>query len=83
MRRENDGTDRLDYPFAPVQPSPAAASAGQQYAKPNLSTGKTSTTTGSTRFDWSDAGIRAGSAVGLLLLARGGALATRRKLASA
>jgi hypothetical protein len=52
-------------------------------AKPNLSTGKTSTTTVSTRFDWSDAGIGAGSAVGLFLLAGGGALATRRKLASA
>jgi hypothetical protein len=52
-------------------------------AKPNLSTGKTSTATVSTRFDWSDAGIGAGSAVGLLLLAGGGALVTRRKLASA
>ena len=52
-------------------------------AKLNLSIGKTSTTTVSTGFDWSDAGIGAGSAVGLLLLAGGGALVTRRKLASA
>jgi hypothetical protein len=52
-------------------------------AKPNLSTGKTSTTTISTGFDWSDAGIGAGSVVGLFLLAGGGALVTRRKLASA
>lgn len=51
--------------------------------KLNLSTGQTSTTTVSTGFDWSDAGIGAGSAVGLLLLAGGGALVTRRKLASA
>jgi hypothetical protein len=52
-------------------------------AKPNLSTGKTSTTTVSTGFDWSEAGIGAGSAVGLFLLAGGGVLVTRRKLASA
>ena len=52
-------------------------------AKPNLSTGKTSTTTVSTGFDWSDAGIGAGSVVGLFLLAGGGVLVTRRKLASA
>jgi hypothetical protein len=52
-------------------------------AKPNLSTGKTSTTTVSTGFDWSDAGIGAGSVVGLFLLAGGGVLVTRGKLASA
>jgi hypothetical protein len=52
-------------------------------AKSNLPTGKTSTTTISTGFDWSDAGIGAGSAVGLFLLAGGGVLVTRRKLASA
>jgi hypothetical protein len=52
-------------------------------AKPNPSTGKTSTTTVSAGFDWSDAGIGAGSAVGLFLLAGGGALVTRRMLASA
>ena len=52
-------------------------------AKPNLSTVKTSTTTVSTGFDWSEAGIGAGSAVGLFLLAGGGVLVTRRKLASA
>jgi hypothetical protein len=52
-------------------------------AKPNPSTGKTSTTTVSTGFDWSDAGIGAGSALGLFLLAGGGALVTRRMLASA
>jgi hypothetical protein len=51
-------------------------------AKPNLSTGKTSTTTVSTGFDWSDAGIGAGSVVGLFLLAGGGVLVTRGKLAS-
>jgi hypothetical protein len=51
-------------------------------SKPNLSTGKTSTTTVSTGFDWSDAGIGAGSVVGLFLLAGGGVLVTRGKLAS-
>jgi hypothetical protein len=63
-----------------VQPHPQA---NNGLAKPNLSTGKTSTTTVSTGFDWSEAGIGAGSVVGLFLLASGGVLVTRRKLASA
>jgi hypothetical protein len=63
-----------------VQPHPQGNNGP---AKPNLSTGKTSTTTVSTGFDWSEAGIGAGSAVGLFLLAGGGVLVTRRKLASA
>jgi hypothetical protein len=50
-------------------------------AKLNLSTGKTSTTTVSTGFGWSEAGIGAGSAVGLFLLAGAGVLVTRRSLA--
>jgi len=63
-----------------VQPRPQGNNGP---VKPNLSTGKTSTIALSTGFDWSDAGIGAGSAVGLFLLAGGGVLVTRRKLASA
>jgi hypothetical protein len=63
-----------------VQPHPQGNNGP---AKTNLSTGRTSTTTVSTGFDWSDAGIGAGSAFGLFLLASGGVLVTRRKLASA
>jgi hypothetical protein len=63
-----------------VQPQPQGNNGS---AKPSLSTGKTSTTTVSAGFDWSDAGIGAVSAVGLFLLAGGGVLVTRRKLASA
>jgi hypothetical protein len=68
---------------APVRVQVVQPQGSNGPAKPNLSTGRTSTATVSTGLDWSDAGIGAGSAIGLFLLAGGGVLITRRKLASA
>jgi LPXTG-motif cell wall-anchored protein len=44
---------------------------------------KTVGATSSSSFDWNDAGIGAGVALGLVLIAGGGVLVTRRKLVSA
>lgn len=49
----------------------------------NLPLGKTTATPISTGFDWGDAGIGAGSVLGLVLLTGGGLLVTRRRLVSA
>jgi hypothetical protein len=49
----------------------------------NLPAEKTVGATSSSSFDWSDAGIGAGVALGLALIAGGGGLVTRRKLVSA
>jgi hypothetical protein len=46
-------------------------------------TSKTPVGTASTGFDWSDAGVGAGAVFGLVLLASGGALVTRRRLVRA
>jgi hypothetical protein len=43
----------------------------------------TTVSTVSTGFDWNDAGVGAGAALGLVLLATGGVLVTRRRLVSA
>ena len=48
----------------------------------SLPAGKTGAASSSS-FDWSDAGIGAGVALGLVLIAGGGVLVTRRKLVSA
>jgi hypothetical protein len=49
----------------------------------NLAAGNTGGATSSSSFDWNDAGIGAGLALGLVLMAGGGVLVTRRKLVSA
>jgi zona occludens toxin (predicted ATPase) len=49
----------------------------------NLPDANTSVGTVSTGFDWTDAGVGAGAALGLVLLASGGVLVTRRKLVGA
>jgi hypothetical protein len=49
----------------------------------NLPAANTSVGTVSTGFDWTDAGVGAGVAFGLVLLASGGVLVTRRKLVGA
>jgi hypothetical protein len=49
----------------------------------NLPDANTSVGTVSTGFDWTDAGVGAAAAFGLVLLASGGVLVTRRKLVGA
>jgi hypothetical protein len=49
----------------------------------DLPAGASASGTVSTGFDWTDAGIGAGVVFGLVLLASGGALVTRRKLVGA
>jgi hypothetical protein len=49
----------------------------------NLPAGDVPTAASSGSFDWNDAGIGAGVALGLALIAGGGVLVTRRKLVSA
>jgi hypothetical protein len=52
-------------------------------AQVNLPAGQTGDTESSSAIDWSDAGIGAASALGLVLLTGGGVLITRRRLVGA
>jgi hypothetical protein len=49
----------------------------------NLPAGEVPAAASSGSFDWNDAGIGAGAALGLALIAGGGVLVTRRKLVNA
>jgi hypothetical protein len=64
-------------------PETQIAQMHRHLAQVNLPAGQTAATESSSAIDWSDAGIGAGSALGLVLLAGGAVLITRRRLVSA
>jgi hypothetical protein len=61
----------------------AIAQMHRHLATLNLPAANNSVGTVSTGFDWTDAGVGAGAALGLVLLASGGVLVTRRRLVGA
>jgi hypothetical protein len=61
----------------------AIAQMHRDLATLNLPAANTSVGTVSTGFDWTDAGVGAGAALGFALLASGGVLVTRRRLVGA
>jgi hypothetical protein len=74
--------NRADVVGVIVQPSKIARTQ-LPLAGVDLPAGASASGTVSAGFDWTDAGIGAGAVFGLVLLAGGGALVTRRKLVGA
>ena len=62
---------------------PKVAQMHRHLANLNLPTADSSAGTVSTGFDWTEAGVGAGTVFGLVLLASGGTLVTRRRLVGA